>query len=337
MIIKDFILNKLTLRYFLLSISIYLCFPNFSLAENYLVVEYISKDGDSINSIILPFFKPGIPPSNLDESLAQTTKNNPEIKNWDQLTAGQKIKIYLDPSIADLKKYHAYYENGRELNAHHFVVFSMPSIGYFSQSNNSGYSLTYKQISLLSLGCGYLYAPPKNSLNLSSSFYYSTISATTNNVSNASNGGSSSVQIPGEYGGNIYAIFKQKLEKFSFYSGIDIENFSSFNIENILNQDNIIIDTNTLIYLTGGLNFNPVAIDNLEFKFSLSKSILSNYSSTLTTSQKITLSGIKTLLFINYKLNPKWSINSMFKAHYFSGDNDLSINRFGMGITYTIN
>lgn len=321
------------MKYFLLFISFFLVCPNFSHAGTYLTMKYSAKKGESLKSIVIYFLKEGTPPVRANESLSLTMKKNASIKTWNPLASDVRFKLYLDPAIVDLKKYNTYYLMDKEKDVHHLSLSSMPSFGQFSQSNNNGYNVKYNQISFLSLGLGYLYTPFKRPYNVSASFYYSTISPTSNQISS---GGSTSVDIPGEYGLTVYGVYKPEFSQFSFYTGLDFESFSSFNIQNILSNNTIVIDTNNVYYLTVGINFKPNFMEKLSLKLSLSKSFFTSYSSDLSSGSKVQLSGIKILAFLNYQLDEKWFINTMYKSHSFSGDNDLSINRLGVGVSYLL-
>lgn len=310
----------------------FLSFPNFSYAKNYLTVVYSAKSGDSLKKIVLQFLKEGTPPENANQTLILTMKKNPSIKSWNPIKSNVIFKLFLDPAIVDLKKYNYYYAEHKKNDAHHLSVSVMPYIGFFSQSNKSGYNLKYNQISLTSLEMKYIYAPYKKSLGISANFYYSMISSTSNQISDNQ---SSSVDIPAEYGGNLYGFYKPELRQFSFFAGLDFENFSSFNIENILNSDSIAIDSNNVNYITLGTNFAPTTLENFVFKLAVSKSLTTKTTNAVSTTQQIKLSGIKVLFLINYQLNEKWTLDMSVKNHNFSGDNELSIRRFGLGINYS--
>lgn len=324
------------MKFIFLSIFIFFTSFNYSYAANYISLDYSAKAGESIKSIMLYFYKDrmslsGISEASIlsqaNEAIVLTMNKNPLIRSWNPLIYDVEIKLYLDPSLVDFKKVIKY----KQKDAHHFSLSSMPSFGQFSQSNNAGFNVKYDQISYFSIGIGYLYTPYKNPFHMSASIYYSTISPAANQVSNV---GAASVDIPAEYGGNLYGIYKPESIQFSFYSGIDFERFSSFNMQNILNNSTIAIDTNSIYYITAGLNFKPNFLEKVVFKVSFSRSIFSDFSSTLNSSSKVKLSGLRMLAFITYRLDNKWSFNFMYKGHSFSGDNDLSIKRVGAGISY---
>lgn len=325
-------MKRWVLKYYFIFAFILLSLSNCSYAENFLVLKYAAYEGESLKNIVLTFFKPGTQLSEANNSLLVTMKKNPSITSWNPIKSDIIFKLYLDPKITDLPKYNSYSIRYKEKDIHHINIFSMPSIGFFSQSNNNGYTVKYNQISMLSLGLNYLYAPYKSVFNMSASFYYSTISSTSNQIVSGDN---VTVDIPAEYGGNIYAIYKPDRNPLSFYSGLDIESFSSFNLENILNKSVVTIDTNNILYATAGLNYRPTNFEKYLFKFSVSKSVVSSYSSALSSNQKVNISGMKIITFLSYQINDKWSLSAMFKVHSFSGDNDLSIKRLGLGLGYS--
>ena len=299
-------------------------------AENWLTLTYSAKAGDSLKSIILYFLEPGLPHHKANKTLKMTMYKNPDIKVWNPLTNDAVFKIYFDPTIVNAKRFKEYYFESKKKSAHHLSISSIPSIGYFSQSNATGFTVKYNQISFFSLGVNYTYAPLRYNLSFNGSVYYSTISAATNQI----NGANSSVSIPGEYGVTLYGTFFPR-DRISYYTGIDYESFSSFNLENITVRNTVSVDNNSAIYLTAGLNFRPAFARKLMFKTSISKSLITNNSSAANATREVDISGYKILFFVNYMLNEKWSTHAMFKSHNFSGDNELSINRFGLGVGYS--
>lgn len=289
---------------------------------------YPVKAGDSLKQIVLKFMKEGVQPSAANESLIVTMKKNPQIKKWNPFLADGVFKLYLDPKIVNLKAYNQYYTEMNERNTHHFGLFTTPSIGFFSQADSTGYTLKYNQISFINLGAVYLYTPYQKMFHMSMSLYYSTISSTTNQTSTSS---SSTVNIPSEYGANVYALYNSD-SRFTFYGGIDYEKFSIFNLQQLQNEGIISVDDMNVFYATLGLKYTTKFNDKLSFKLSFAKSLTSTVSSSNTA--KVSLSGIRVLLGMNYNFNEQWSLNSFLKNHNFDGDNTLSITRFGVGVGY---
>ena len=187
-------------------------------------------------------------------------------------------------------------------------------------------------MSLVSLGVGYIFTPFNSLYSLNSSFYYSTVSSPSNQVNNSS----SSIEIPGEYGLTFYGVYSPIKSQVSYFGGIDFESFSSFNLQNITTNGAITIDNNTITYLTAGFNFRPDFINKLNLKLSYSKSLISTYTSAAATDNDVKISGFKFSISTSYQLNKNWSVNAIFKSHNFGGDNDLSISRFGLGVSYLI-
>jgi opacity protein-like surface antigen len=306
-----------------LIILLFLTLTGDCFANNFLVVMYPVKAGDSLKQIVLKFMKEGVPQSAANDSLIVTMKKNPQIKKWNPFLSDAVFKLYLDPKIVDLKAYNKYYTEINEQYVHHFALFTTPSIGFFSQSDSGGYTLKYNQISYINLGGTYLYTPYQKMFHMSMSFYYSTISSTTNQTNSDS---SSTVNIPSEYGANVYALYNSD-SRFTFYGGIDYEKFSIFNLQQ-LQADNVVsVDDMNVFYATLGMKYTAKFNEKLNFK-----SLTSTVSSSNST--KVSLSGIKVLVGMNYNFNEKWSLNSFLKNHNFDGDNTLTITRFGVGASY---
>lgn len=354
-------------------ISLLLLFSNPSLAEDFLQLKYSAKTGDSLKKIVVSFLKPGVPPVKANNSLILTMKQNSGIKIWNPLAADTVFDLYLDKEIVDLAKYDAFAKLAQEIKPvvaekekivekekvvekvvekvaekekvaevesakkpgtnHHLNVFTMPSFGSFTQENSKGYSVSYNQISPLSLGLGYGYAPAGGLFQASASFYYSTILAVSNHLSSGEN---ADVAVPGEFGGNGYGLYKPSSSQFSYFAGFDLESFSVFNMQNISTNNTIVIDNIKVYYATLGANYIPRAMDKFLLKLSFAKSVVSTYTPALAAGTPVEISGYKILLFMNYQITEKWSVSAMLKSHNFSGDNALTINRLGLGVSYFI-
>lgn len=317
---------------FCLLVSLLILWTSFSYAEDFLTVNYSAKAGDSLKNIVLSFIKEGVPPVKANSSLVTTMKKNPDIKAWNPLKNDSVFKLYLDPTIVNQKRFDDYFASVKKGIEHSLALSTIPTIGYFEQSNPQGISVNYTQISLLNLGMNYFYRPNYTEFGLSSGLYYATIVETKNELSTET----ATVEIPADYGFNVYADYLPKNSQFSYFGGIDFESFSTFHLATIPTVEEIEIDSNKIIYITAGLNYRPGFLEDALLRFSLSNSMVSNYSSTSTSTEEVKISGIKFIIYADYQFSESWSLSGHIKGQRFNGDNELSVNRLGLGLTYKL-
>jgi hypothetical protein len=178
--------------------------------------------------------------------------------------------------------------------------------------------------------------PQGSDFGISASIYYSYLLPTTSKGADGTTP-PNKVSIPPELGGNLYGLFPIQ-EWPILYGGLDIEKFSSFNLDGIVNENIVYIDRNTILYITAGI-IKKISEGNSSytFKFSLSKSIMGTFENGNPDplSQKTILSGYKIMAFTSIKMSPDWSTDMMVKYHSFSGDITLSTMRIGVGLTYS--
>lgn len=301
-------------------------------AAEFQVIKYNAQKGESLKTIFLLFLKKDLVPARANPSIALTLKKNNHIKKWNPLKENVVFDLFIDGTILDTNKLKDFLSKNNVQTNHHLSLFSMPSIGFFSQSNSSGFSVKYNQISFLSLGLSYSYSPAYSFWSYQCSAYYSSIAAASNQI----NGVGGSVDIPAEYGANIYVNYNLKNTQTQFYTGLDLENFSSFNLESIVTNGDVGIDNHNIYYVTLGSTIKLKNLEGMSVKASLSKSVVSTYQSSVNSNQKLEISGFKFMTMFSYQISEKWSTHLLFKSHSLSGDNKLQINRFGIGMQYLL-
>ena len=145
------------------------------------------------------------------------------------------------------------------------------------------------------------------------------------------------VGVPMEYGFTGYFNYKFDTRYIlpTLYTGIDIEQFSSFNTDKLADLEPLSTRVNRLLYMTLGIShrfllFNKKAV----IKVSVSKSISSSQSSA-SIDNPLPFSGSKALLYLNLQLLKQWSVHTLLKRHNLTGATNLVITRMGFGVGYS--
>lgn len=205
-------------------------------------------------------------------------------------------------------------------------AFYMPSVGDFSQTvPDSTFVLTSKQTSPISVGTFWGTKIKNTDHVLNGSIYIASVSG--NKVNDQS------IKTPLEYGGNIYDNFPVLNKIMVFYPGVDFEKFSTLNSEEIANGEEGRSLSQFIVYATVGLAKKFEFRFPMTVKFSVSQSLFSSGESTGTTG-KSNYTGQRLTAFTSFDITNNLGLNFLFKKHALSGPTELSINRFGMGVSY---
>lgn len=307
---------------------------------------YKVEEDDTFASILRLYVKDDTIINKTTPLVLKNIKNNPMVKDWTNLVPGTLISIYIPENMMDMSKYEAKQETVNTKNEEikkeilakisppkgfKGSLFYMASWGNFSQTSE-GTSVDYKQNSLVTLGLQGNYFPKDSLYSVSTSIYFSSFTAADTTLP------PNSVKLPAEIGFNLYGDYQWKKPRISWQAGIDYEKFSAFNIEGIYNDQKIYLDRISVIYATVGVSHVFYIIDKPFFiKASLSKSVSSTTTSEYTaTTNTESLTGMKTLFYLNYKFTDKFFLHSMLKIHTMSGSSELSSTRLGIGVGYIL-
>ena len=173
------------------------------------------------------------------------------------------------------------------------------------------------------------------SFSFSGSAYVSKLSAavSSRSVSERSN---DTVSIPLEYGLTSYLEYREVFMKIKPYVGVDIESFSTLNIDEVLADNSQELDTRTHRFLYGTVGLltltkffkRPTLI-----KGSISTTFMSGSDRKSLVSDE-DFSGIKFMFFFATKIKNRWGASFLFKQHVLEGPTELSISRSAFGISY---
>lgn len=307
----------------------------FAAEKKFFLIPHIVEPGETLDSIYVRFARPDrtITPNN--PAYLRTLEQNPEIKDWTQLVEGKEIKFYIGIKDLDRDKYKAYFyakpvKVSKDPKGLKGNLFYVASTGKFTQSNSQIGDAVFYQNSPITIGTGLSYYPKGSLWSFSSSLYVSYLQSPENNQDNKK------VDVPPEIGGTLYAERKFRQLNFTPYSGIDYEKFSTFNLKENQNNREVLIDRNTIVYLTLGLARSIEVFKSPFFtKMSFARSLLSNIDAD---PEGIPSSGgydgYRFLWSLNKKISDSIFIHSLFKYHWMSGPLDLTTLRAGIGFGY---
>lgn len=225
--------------------------------------------------------------------------------------------VIIDKTIANL------YDDLKPDQRFNLIGFYSLSNGDFKETIGSEVEATSTQNSPVTLGVmSKIKSTTNERVGYSLSLYFSKLDGGV-----ASN--SDKVNIPLEYGSNFYWDYRYN-SKFNFYSGLDLERFSTFNIEDLNQGEDLRTREQMITYVTLGLSSNFIVKDKRFFyKASVSQSIFSqsnvndgNYS------------GNKLMLFLTAHVYKNIFASAFYKQHLLSGLSELSVSRYGFGIGY---
>ncbi len=275
--------------------------------------------------------------NNVDDFKRDLTKWNPHIHDWKNLAP--KTPFYLTypyppflsgPYGAELLSIQPPQKNQETESQFKNFIFYMASLGHFSEQTAGNQTIKSIQNSPVSLGVGTLFKMQERQ-SLAASFYLSKL--VSSNIEGQVANSESKISISNEYGMNLY--FQQRIAEngFSLYTGVDYERFSTYNTAELVPGSELQTRTNNLTYITAGLSksFSFLGGLNLNSKLSLSQSVLTK-SSTGKSGDKF--KGNRFLLFASLKKTGPFSFQFLYKHHALKGPTRLSIDRFGLGLSY---
>ncbi len=318
-------------------------------AVGYYTLSYIVQKNDSFASILKRFVKPDSIINSQTGMTKLTRKANPHVTNWKKLTPGTKIKLYIQKDLLDRLKFKSFkkkilekleevkkkakkkkssiYPSGLKASS-----FYMASYGQFTQTDPANSSINFTQNSPFSLGLAFSYYPKNSHYSMAWSIYYSYLTAAVNNLT------ADDISPPPEIGGNFYNEYRFTKFNTTGYLGLDYERFSTFNMGGIANEQKVLFDKNTVLYLTFGASKLFTIFNKKIFtKLSLSKSLVTSHTiheQGVPPSEAYT--GVKTMLYLNYKFSKHFFAHFLYKFHTMDGPSKLTTNRGGIGFGYIL-
>lgn len=320
-------------------------------AEEFYRFKYKVEEGDTFASILKRFVQEYSIINAKSPLVKKTLLYNPHVKNWGKLKPETILELFITKDVMDLKKFEPYYQANlkkaeeaiaNELKSAYPVgfkssAFYMTSIGNFTQDAPNVANISFKQNSPVTLGLAMSYYPKESLYSMSASLYYANLTTTVNSLT------TEEVKVPAEIGLSAYGEYRWQKYNLIWYVGPDIEKFSVFNLAGLRNDTKVYVDGVNVTYLTVGMA-KAFTLFNSQFftKFSLSKSIISRYSSGAPLSATVNsdfvdqghYDGVRALFYLSYKFSDKFYLHSLFKYHSMSGPSNLLTIRVGFGVGY---
>lgn len=313
-------------------------------------VLYIVEQNDNLAKIFRRFVYPDSIITKNTPMTQKTFTENPDISDWNVLPPGKKVDLYIAAEYMDLKKYEAYNkllssalarlkranetENGLDDDTPQGLkasIFYMASSGQFTQANSQA-NISFSQNSPITLGSSFSFYPKETQWSFAAAAYFSHLLASSSNLD------SSTVNVPLEIGANFYNEYRFHQYNFTGYFGLDYEKFSTFNMYAVQQEQRILLDQNSVAYLTVGFSrlvnvFGSPFFTKLSFSQSLTSSIETTAGSNPSDES---YSGFKILWYVNKKFNNRIFLHSLFKYHIMDGPSELTTLRLGLGFGYIL-
>lgn len=327
---------NLRMRQFLILILFLLSFQSF--AKSFGRIRYQIRGEKNLYQIFAKFLKPKSRITKNGPLIKINIQRNAQIKDWGNLPNGEFIDLYLPREMISKKKFLAYQKEKKERlkilkskipSPWSHSLFYMASYGLFSQAQGET-KINFQQNSPLSLGMTSFYKWSEET-SLTASIYFSYLISATSELS------SENVSIRPEVGGNLY--WSRKLGTgWSFFTGLDAERFTAFNIDEMRTTGTIILDENRVSYLTIGIDkFISLSKKGLLLKASVSP-VLNSQRLDYQTGEayRNTYKGYKFLLYANTSINESYFFHVLYKHHVMSGPGDIEVQRIGVGFGYRL-
>lgn len=283
-----------------------------------------------------------------DQDFVQFTLNQNEgIENWHSLEVGKTITLYLEKDLMKERVQRRYEKEkatpysaklaravasqskltfSKKLETFSgktsFSLFYLASSGVYTQNiGEESLSIDLNQDSPASFG-GLISHKFRPFWSFSTSLYYSQFDEATFNGTTTS--------VPDEYGGNGY-FYYSGLNGIGLYGGIDYEQLTSYNLQNLINNQRLSFDTHKLGYLTTGIDFLKTISDKLFLlKFAVSYSVFSSTTSEFIDEGK-DFKGIRYLAYLNLPISKNVFLHGLAKYHDLQDTESMQILRLGFG------
>lgn len=262
---------------------------------------------------------------NISDTEKVIKRLNPGIRSWQSFLPDERVYIEL-PSEIDLSLVTKPKDQPAKKIDYSLSAFYTLSLGSFLETLPSGTEIVSEQNSPITLGVLTTFFLNDN-YSISASTYLSHLELTDFEIEGAS---SQSIDIPMEYGFVATINRKLKYRKLALSAGFDYEHFTTYNIDEVFDTNELETRANHLGFLSLGLS-KKFLIKNREIssKFSFSQSITSSSSDT-----GKEFSGTKWMIYLNFGIAKELRAHAFYKIHDLAGPSSLLISRYGVGFGY---
>lgn len=314
-------------------------------AARFVKFKYKVKPNEDFAEILKNFTKDSAIINRNTPTVEKIIANNKQITDWSSLEAGQEFDLYVEEESFDYSKFSVYMKDSTEALdqiaqsksfSEHFLpqgykayAYAMVSLGNLSQTQSDVAKVKFKQTSPLTIGFNNAYFFKHSKWAVHGGAFYSAMEASLENLNN------SKVDVPAEYGVNAYGEYRTDKLGLSFFSGLEYENFHSFNLNELAMSQRVLVDDSNFVYLAVGVS-KYIKIYDHDFiaRLMFSKSIVSSYSTESTIGKVKEFDANKFKLYLNYKMSERLFFNSVIKYQTLSGESEMDSLRLGIGVGY---
>lgn len=315
---------------------------NFAHAADFYNFNYTVRDGEDFPSILKKFVKPTAIITKSSPTIVKTTESNPRVGDWRNLEQGSVIALYINQEDFDLEQFESYVLANKESfnpvmrerrvqNDYKTSVYYMASYGSFTQEKEGIANIDYYQNSPITLGLESAYQIKDTQYAVSGNVFYSKMKASIENIENKK------VDIPSEYGVNVYMNYAMEKPEITLFAGLDYENFYSFNMNELKVNRSVSLDETKAAYLTLGVKkYFKVYDRELTARASLSKTISTTSTSDSPIAEALDYDGMKINVNLDYQFTDRFYFKTQFKYHSIEGSSNLNSVKFGFGVGYVL-
>ncbi len=162
---------------------------------------------------------------------------------------------------------------------------------------------------------------------LSGSVYFSFLNSDTSDFGTPSE----NIDLPMEWGANLYYNNKRNLLLAPIFYGVDIESFSAFNTDEFVLGSSLTTRKHNLVYATIGYDYvTDFYNGRVLLRGSVARSVFSTASRQSAVSQE-NFKGWRFTAYANYMPQGKLYYHFLYKQHNLEGPTKLKIQRIGLG------
>ena len=340
-------MNKKILTYLFVSLLTLVSASDLFAKSDRAATVYMIKSKESLDSVankLLPKYKVKYG-KRIEDFKKDLVEWNPHISTWNNIPLFSNIYIEYPYPAYISHPYAAKLTMGTNYNVlnsdsetpignRNFTLFAMytASAGDFQEKiKTQEGSIKSTQNSPLSLGVGTTFFLDKTNRMISSSLYWSSLRASRLSGDNVTSG---ELDTKPEIGFNLYYQQLTSWHGFSFYGGMDYEQFSTFNTTSFISGSELALNQNKIFYGTAGAARTFFFGEyKLLVKSSLSQSLKSDTNSSLAGDE---FKGQRFTLFGSIKGESQFTYHLLYKRHMLEGPTTLTINRIGVGLGFVI-
>jgi hypothetical protein len=310
-------------------------------------LNYIALEKESFSETLRKFVKDDALIFANSPTSQKTIKENPGIKDWENIKPGQKIRIYVESDLLSKKKFKNYRKEMKDLIAQNeldkikktkeaeekierlrFSLYYLASIAKYGQTVTEETDVNLEQRSAATVGGYGSYFVPGSSFSYSGNFWLG------HSFTLGSNLSEETFDVPVEYNFGVQVDYHLRAWDAYISLGPTYEVFYTFDVDNSVREREIFPDKNSLVYasLTLSKNFNFKS-SSLFSELSFSPTVLSSRTFAFKEADtSVGEFGGSRITFKNHFLFwERWIITSIFEMHSLEAEAEVTKTRVGLG------